>query len=193
MTFIKLCGFRERSTVELALSLDVDAIGFVFASSVRQTTVEEARPLVELIADRATAVGVFLGSTVSEVLSIAAETGLTTVQMHDLRSRDQVDQVHQAGLTVYRAVTAGSDYTSLGEDRLLVDGSSAGAGQAWDWSGIELPTQSWTLAGGLTVDNVRAGLDATNATGVDVSSGVESERGVKDLRLIKRFVEQVRA
>ncbi|MDJ0392950.1 phosphoribosylanthranilate isomerase [Rhodococcus sp. G-MC3] len=192
MTFIKLCGFRNRSTLEIALSLNVDAIGFVFAPSPRRTTVDEALPLVKLVAGRSDAVGVFKGSTLPEILLVASQTGIGTVQVHDLRTSAQVDELHRAGLTVYRAAAAGSDYTSLGEDSLLVDGSIAGAGNTWDWSGLECPTRPWILAGGLGVDNVRAGIEATGAAGVDVSSGIESSRGVKDPALIERFVREVR-
>nr|WP_296774250.1 phosphoribosylanthranilate isomerase [Rhodococcus sp. (in: high G+C Gram-positive bacteria)] len=192
MTFIKLCGFREQSTLDVALSSNVDAIGFVFAPSPRRVTVEHALPLVALVGSHAEAVGVFKGSTVSEIVATASQVGISTVQVHDLRTGAQVDELHRAGLRVYRAVAAGSDYTSLGEDGLLVDGSVAGAGATWDWNLLQRPAQPWILAGGLSVENVRAGLDATGAAGVDVSSGIEIERGVKDPTLIERFVAEVR-
>ncbi|MBY6410336.1 phosphoribosylanthranilate isomerase [Rhodococcus sp. BP-252] len=192
MTFIKLCGFRDRSTLDVALSLDVDAIGFVFVRSPRQISVEDARPLVELTRGRAEPVGVFKGATVSDILATASDAGLHTVQVHDLAGSDDVSRLHDAGLTVYRAVTAGADYTSIGEDDLLIDGSTAGAGEAWDWDRLERPDRPWILAGGLGVENVREGIAATGAAGVDVSSGIESSRGVKDARLIERFVAEVR-
>ncbi|SNT50964.1 phosphoribosylanthranilate isomerase [Rhodococcoides kyotonense] len=192
MTFIKLCGFRDRSTLEVALALDVDAIGFVFAKSPRQISVDAARPLVELTAGRAEPVGVFKGATVPEILQTASDVGLKTVQVHDLASGGDVEELHRAGLTVYRAVSAGADYTSIGEDRLLIDGSTAGAGETWEWDRLDRPTRPWILAGGLGVDNVREGIAATGASGVDVSSGIESSRGVKDAALIEKFVTEVR-
>lgn len=192
MTFIKLCGFREQSTLDVALTWNVDAIGFVFAPSPRRVTAEEALPLVALVGSHAEAVGVFKGSTVSEIVATAVRVGISTVQVHDLETGAQVDELHRAGLRVYRAVAAGSDYTSLGEDGLLVDGSVAGTGNTWDWNRLQRPAQPWILAGGLSVENVRAGLAATGAAGVDVSSGIEIERGVKDPALIERFVAEVR-
>ncbi|MDJ0110876.1 phosphoribosylanthranilate isomerase, partial [Rhodococcus erythropolis] len=73
------------------------------------------------------------------------------------------------------------------------DGADAGSGVPWNWAQQQSrPQGQWILAGGLSPDNVRDALDATGAWGVDVSSGVESSRGVKDHALIEKFVSAVR-
>ncbi len=198
MTFIKICGLRDADTVDLAVRLGVDAIGFVFAESVRKVDTALATDLIARVPDNIRAVGVFLGNPLDQILEIAESTRLTYVQVHDLESPEQVEQLHDAGLTVIRAVVSGrvrDGYSlDLGEDELLIDGADAGSGVAWDWAQQQSrPAGHWILAGGLGPDNVRAALDATGAWGVDVSSGVESSRGVKDHALIERFVTAARA
>ncbi|QNG20336.1 phosphoribosylanthranilate isomerase [Rhodococcus triatomae] len=193
MTFIKVCGLRDDMSVDTAVRLGVDAVGFVFAASVRQISPDDAAPLVARAATGTVPVGVFKGNPIEEILAVAARTGLRTVQVHDLVDAQQVARLHAAGLHVVRAIVAGDTSGDLGADRLLVDGAVAGAGRTWDWSSTTAPDGGWILAGGLDPDNVADALAATGAWGVDVSSGVESERGVKDPALIEKFVAAVRA
>ena len=81
-----MCGLRDEASVDLAVRLGVDAVGFVFADSVRRISAEEAAPLVRRVTGHTVAVGVFKGSPVPEVIEIAAAAGLGTVQVHDLTS-----------------------------------------------------------------------------------------------------------
>ncbi len=193
VTFIKVCGLRDQASVDVAVRLGVDAVGFVFAESVRRIAVEDAAALIRSVTGPTVAVGVFKGSSVPEVIEIAAAAGLGTVQVHDVRSAEDVTRLREAGLTVIRAVVAGDSSGDFGADRLLVDGATAGAGVPWDWAGQARPDGEWILAGGLNPGNVRTAIDATGAWGVDVSSGVESSRGVKDAALIEQFVSAVRS
>ncbi|NLG55820.1 MAG: phosphoribosylanthranilate isomerase [Rhodococcus sp.] len=196
MTFIKVCGLRNAESVDAALGRGVDAIGFVFADSVRHIDADDAAPLIQRIIDSGKAtepIGVFKGNPTEEILDIAKRTGLRTVQVHDLTGPEHVQQLRDAGLTVIRAIVAGDTTGTFGADRLLVDGTVAGSGDTWDWSSITAPTGEWILAGGLDLHNVADALAATGAAGVDVSSGVESTRGVKDSALIEQFIDAVRA
>ncbi|NMM84475.1 phosphoribosylanthranilate isomerase [Rhodococcus sp. SRB_17] len=198
MTFIKVCGLRDADTVDLAVRLGVDAIGFVFAESVRKVDPALAADLITRVPDGIRAVGVFLGNPLDQILDIARATGLKYVQVHDLDSAEQVQRLRDAGLLVIRAVVSGKvrdGYNlDLGEDELLIDGADAGSGVPWDWAQQQSrPQGQWILAGGLNPDNVRDAVDATGAWGVDVSSGVESSRGVKDHALIENFVAAVRS
>jgi phosphoribosylanthranilate isomerase len=192
VTFVKVCGLTTPDAVRCAGELGVDAVGFVFAPSPRQVTAAEAAALVRLLPPTVTAVGVFKGQAPEEIARIAREAGITTVQVHDLGSEAETAYLRGQGLDVYRAVAAGTGYELRGASRLLVDGAVAGSGEAWNWRGLERPEGEWILAGGLTPTNVAAALAATGAAGVDVSSGVESERGVKDLALIREFVAAAR-
>lgn len=197
MTFIKVCGLRDVDTVDLTVGLGVDAIGFVFAESVRKVDPTLAVALLARVPDHIRAIGVFLGNPIDQILEIAKIIGLRTVQVHDLVDAEQVQRLHDAGLTVIRAVVSSNvrdGYNlDLGEDELLIDGADAGSGVPWNWAQLQSrPQGQWILAGGLSPDNVRDALDATGAWGVDVSSGVESSRGVKDHALIEKFVSAVR-
>ncbi|NLE78281.1 MAG: phosphoribosylanthranilate isomerase [Rhodococcus sp.] len=197
MTFIKICGLRDEASVDVAAQLNVDAVGLVFAESARMVRPEDAAPLVRRVPDSVLPVGVFKGIDIADVIAAAETTGLRTVQVHDLTSADDVLRLHAAGLDVIRAAVAGhlrDGYAlDFGEDRLLLDGATAGAGIPWDWSARSaVPSGPWILAGGLDPSNVADALAATGATGVDVSSGVESSRGVKDHDLMAKFVAAVR-
>ncbi|WP_435277740.1 phosphoribosylanthranilate isomerase [Rhodococcus yananensis] len=197
MAFIKMCGLQDDATVDLAVELGVDAIGFVFADSPRRVSADRAARLRARVPEGTLSVGVYVKMTLDEIVATAKAANLDHVQVHDLRSADDVRFLHEAGLTVIRAVnTGGAEALSddFGADLLLVDGAVAGAGRTWDWQDRSaLPAGRWVLAGGLTPDNVARALTTSGAWGVDVSSGIESSRGVKDPALMRAFAAAVRA
>lgn len=196
MTFIKMCGLRDEATVDLAVGLGVDAVGFVFAESPRRVTPERAALLRTRVPGDVLAVGVFVRMGLAEIVAATRAAHLDHVQVHDLRSPADVTALHEAGLTVIRAVNSGgADALSddFGADLLLVDGAVAGAGVTWDWQDRSaLPSGRWILAGGLTPENVTRAVTTSGAWGVDVSSGIESARGVKDPALMTAFAAAVR-
>lgn len=197
MTFIKMCGLQDEATVDLAVGLHVDAVGFVFADSPRRVSADRAARLRSRVPAGTLAVGVYVRIPLDEIVATAKAASLDHVQVHDLRSADDVRVLHEAGLTVVRAVNTGGAETlseDFGADLLLVDGAVAGAGVTWDWQDRSaLPPGRWILAGGLTPDNVERAVRTSGAWGVDVSSGIESRRGVKDPALMTAFAEAVRA
>ncbi|MBH0120774.1 phosphoribosylanthranilate isomerase [Rhodococcus sp. CX] len=196
MTFIKMCGLRDEATVELAVGLGVDAVGFVFAESPRRVSVEQAAQLRSRVPAGVLAVGVYVKMPLDEVVATAKAANIDHVQVHDLRSADDVRLLHDAGLTVIRAVNTGGAEAldeDFGADLLLVDGAVAGAGVTWDWQDRSgLPQGRWILAGGLNPGNVARAVETSGAWGVDVSSGIESSRGVKDPELMRAFADAVR-
>ena len=196
MTFIKMCGLQDEATVDLAVELGVDAVGFVFADSPRQVTAERAAVLRTRVPAGTLAVGVYVKMSLDEIIATAQAANLEHVQVHDLRSASDVQALHEAGLTVIRAVnTGGADALSadFGADLLLVDGAVAGAGKTWDWQDRSaLPSGRWILAGGLNPENVEKAITTSGAWGVDVSSGIEVGRGVKDPGLMRAFAQAVR-
>lgn len=200
---IKICGLREPAHGELAGDLGVWAIGLMFAPrSPRLVDVETARTIVRATASAVARVGVFVGSSADEIGHIADAVGLTHVQVHG-----------QADVTAIREVTgrpvlkgfgvAGPDDLAVvsrsDADLVLLDakvaGQDGGTGHVADWDVIAAhrPTRPFLLAGGLTVDNVGEALARVQPWGVDVSSGVERSRGVKDSELIAAFVAAVRS
>lgn len=196
MTFIKMCGLRDDATVDLAVELGVDAVGFVFADSPRRVSAAQAARLRQRVPATTLAVGVYVRIPLDEIVATAHAAHLDHVQVHDLRSADDVRRLHDAGLTVIRAVNTAGVATwseNFGADLLLVDGAVAGAGETWNWQDRSaLPSGRWILAGGLNPGNVARAVTTSGAWGVDVSSGIESRRGVKDPALMRAFAAAVR-
>ncbi|MET9467489.1 phosphoribosylanthranilate isomerase [Streptomyces sp. NPDC006544] len=195
--FIKICGLRTVRDVEAAVAAGADALGFVFApGSPRTVDAAAARKLIAGVPDGVLTVGVFRGQPVDEVRRFAEESGVRSVQLHGDEGAAYYEELRAPGRTLIRAtaraVAAVGEY---GEDLLLIDAPDPGSGKPWNWASEEFtaPAGRWLLAGGLTPDTVREAVEVTGAWGVDVSSGVERERGVKSPELIRAFIEAARS
>jgi phosphoribosylanthranilate isomerase len=195
--FVKVCGLRTAAQVATAVDAGADAVGFVFAESVRRVEVGVAQRLVAEVPPHVLTVGVFAGVTAAEAGQVAMDAGVGAVQLHGDYPPEAFEEL--AGVRLIRAttLTGDTDVTvgAYGEDMLLLDSAVAGSGEQWDTSALERarPHGQWLLAGGLTPGNVGAAVRAARPWGVDVSSGVESSRGVKDHDLIRQFVKAARA
>ncbi|MFF3430898.1 phosphoribosylanthranilate isomerase [Streptomyces sp. NPDC002602] len=194
--FIKICGLRTARDVAAAVDAGADAVGFVFApGSPRTVDVATARELAARVPAGILTVGVFRGQSVEEVGRLTRESGVRSVQLHGDEGPEYYEELRAEGRTLIRAtaaaVAAAGEY---GEDLLLIDAPDPGSGKPWNWGSAEFtaPEGRWLLAGGLTPGTVREALATTGAWGVDVSSGVERERGVKSPELIRAFIEAVR-
>ncbi|WP_329381406.1 phosphoribosylanthranilate isomerase [Streptomyces sp. NBC_01351] len=194
--FIKICGLRTAQDVEVAVAAGADAVGFVFApGSPRTVDAATARALAALVPDGVLTVGVFRRQSVEDVRRFTEESGVRGVQLHGEEGPEDFAALRAEGRTLLRAtaehVKRCGEY---GEDLLLLDAPDPGSGKPWNWGSGDFtaPEGRWLLAGGLTPANVREAIEVTGAWGVDVSSGVERERGVKSPELIRAFVEAVR-
>ncbi|MFD9410507.1 phosphoribosylanthranilate isomerase [Streptomyces sp. NPDC059989] len=194
--FIKICGLKTAQDVEVAVAAGADAVGFVFApGSPRTVDAATARALAGLVPDGVLTVGVFRGQPVEEVRRFAGESGVRGVQLHGEEGPEDFAALRAEGRTLLRAtaehVKRCGEY---GEDLLLIDAPDPGSGKPWNWGSADFaaPEGRWLLAGGLTPANVREAVKVTGAWGVDVSSGVERERGVKSPELIRAFIEAAR-
>lgn len=192
--FVKVCGLSTPESVRLAVGSGADAVGFVLTRSPREVTPAQVRELLEQVPAGFPAVGVFRHEAAEAAVAVAREAGLAWVQLHGERSPADVGTVHDAGLKVIRAVTMSAPpaaFGSWGEELLLIDAAVPGSGEAWDYGSVRdkgLEGRPWLLAGGLDPLNVAKAAAQAGAWGVDVSSGVESSRGVKDLAKIRAFV-----
>ncbi|MEE2568779.1 phosphoribosylanthranilate isomerase [Pseudarthrobacter sp. J64] len=203
--FVKVCGLSTPESVRAAVAAGADAVGFVLTPSPREVSPSQARTLLRDVPQGIAAVGVFRHESAEEAVAAAKSAGLEWIQLHGERTAADVKTAHDAGLKVIRAVTIGAPvaaFGNLGEDVILVDAAVPGSGEAWDyasvkdrWAGaagasetVDASGRHWLLAGGLDAANVAAAAEAAGAWGVDVSSGVESSRGVKDLTKISEFV-----
>ncbi|WP_405490382.1 phosphoribosylanthranilate isomerase [Streptomyces sp. NBC_00096] len=194
--FIKICGLRTARDVGAAVAAGADAVGFVFApGSPRTVDAVTARELVAGVPDGVLTVGVFRGQSVGEVRRFTEESGVRGVQLHGEEGPEEFAALCAGGRTLLRATAEHVERCGeYGEDLLLIDAPDPGSGKPWNWGSalFTAPAGRWLLAGGLTPGNVREALDVTGAWGVDVSSGVESERGVKSPDLIRAFIAAAR-
>jgi len=196
--FVKICGLKTEQDVDTAVEAGADAIGFVFSDSPRRIDPATAARLAARVPESVLTVGVFRREPLEYVRSVAAESGIGAVQLHGPEDRAYYAELASPGRTLIRAAAFGDAVPrcgEYGEDMLLLDAPIPGSGIAWDWSRgpVAGPDEKWLLAGGLTPENVRDAVDATRPWGVDVSSGVERSRGVKEPALIMAFVEAARA
>ncbi|MRH90723.1 phosphoribosylanthranilate isomerase [Nocardia sp. SYP-A9097] len=195
--FVKLCGLRTEEDVATAVAAGADAVGFVFTASPRQISVDTVRKLLAGVPAHVLTVGVVHGISSTEAGELAEAAGVDALQLHGAYPRSAFDEV--AGLRLLRAtsLTAETDVRTgaFGEEWLLLDSTVAGSGERWDLAALERtpPTGQWLLAGGLSPANVAEAIAAARPWGVDVSSGVESSRGVKDHRLMREFVTAARS
>jgi phosphoribosylanthranilate isomerase len=193
--FVKICGLRTSADVDVAVSAGADAVGFVFSQSPRQVDPATARSLVAAAGTTLT-VGVFLGVPPAEVRAVAEATGIGAVQLHGGYQKDAFTALADPRWQLVRAVPYSAPdlrVGAYGEDLLIVDAPKAGSGESWDYESVAGLDGQWLLAGGLTPSTVAGARRAAGAWGVDVSSGVESRRGVKDHGLIAAFVTAARS
>jgi phosphoribosylanthranilate isomerase len=191
--FVKICGIRDEKTAAAAVAAGADAIGFVFAKSVRQVTPGEACAAAGRVPDRVQRVAVMRHPSHAEWRSVLDEFEPDVLQTdtEDFADIDVPDTVVR--WPVLRESSVQAD--ALLPDVFVYEGADSGTGQTVDWSRAAGLAGSgrMILAGGLTPANVGAAIAAVRPWGVDVSSGVESAPGKKDERLIREFIGAVRA
>lgn len=201
---VKICGINRPDACDAAVEAGADWIGFVFfPPSPRYVTPAQAAALAALHPKGPPRVGLFVDPTPEMVAAVLAEVRLDVLQLY---GRMDVPALRaRFGLPVWRAMgidrAADLPADAGGADALVLEAKPppdatrpGGNAVRFDWSllrGWHAPAP-WVLAGGLTPDNVAEAIRATGAQAVDVSSGVERSRGVKDPALIRRFIAQAR-
>ena len=207
-TRVKICGLKSPGDVDAAISSGVDALGFVFyPPSPRAVSPNIAATLIARLPAGVDAVGLVVNATDAEFEAIRAAAPITLWQFHGDESPEQCRRL-AAGQPWIKAARVGAGFAfddfSLQysqADALLLDAlveGYGGGGIPFDWSGIP---QAWisanaprvVLSGGLNVHNVGEAIARLHPCAVDVSSGVEISKGVKDHALMKEFIEAVRA
>ena len=194
--FVKVCGMNDTRAVEAALAAGADAIGFVFAKSVRRVTPEQATDLARPARGRALCVAVTQHPS-PELLELIFELFKPDVLQTD--SRDLTGITLPPGVAAWPVLRGWRRQEDAGairlDQRLLFEGPKSGSGQVADWSvATQLASQcQMILAGGLTPVNVEQAITEVRPFGVDVSSGVEETPGRKSPTLIEWFVTRARA
>jgi phosphoribosylanthranilate isomerase len=203
MTRVKICGLKDPDLVRLCAAEGADWIGFVFVEASPRYVTPEAAETLLLGVGRAVPVALMADADDILIDRVVA-TGIRVLQLHGQEPPERVAEIRdRTGCEVWKAIgveTAGDlagagAYTAA--DRLLMDAKppkdadrTGGHGQAFDWSILKDWTspKPWILAGGLTPENVAGAVAATGAPAVDVSSGVERLRGLKDKELVRAFL-----
>ncbi len=206
---VKICGLSTPASVEAALAAGADMLGFVrFEKSPRHLSLEAAQSLGHQVGGRARKVLLTVDADDKALAAAIEALAPHILQLHGKETPERIAALKaRFGLPVMKAIAIGGR-ADLGQivayediaDFLLLDSRPAepalpgGSGKAFDWSlldGVRV-SKPWLLAGGLNRGNIGAALAATRAPGVDVSSGVESTPGVKDLAKIAAFITEAR-
>lgn len=196
--FVKLCGLRTESDVAVAVETGADAVGFVLTASPRQIDAGLARSLVAQVPADVLTVAVVRGISAAEAGELALRTGVRALQLHGDYPKAAFDELahHPFQLVRATALGPGTDVRTgaFGEELLLIDSPVAGSGEQWDITRLQdnRPTGTWVLAGGLSPETVAGAIGVARPWGVDVSSGIESSRGVKDHGRMREFVAAAR-
>ena len=201
---IKICGLTRAEDVACARALGADAVGFVcYERSPRFVTPARLASLARELAPFMTPVLLFVDATQAQVEEALQVVPHALLQFHGAESPHDCARYGRAYL---RAVAMSQGVDLLDWEKryptaaaLLADAPSAafgGSGRTFDWSRVPAPQQRGRpliLAGGLDASNVAAAISATRPYAVDVSSGVETEPGVKSESRMREFVTAVRA
>lgn len=215
-TRIKICGVRDLETALAAAAAGADAVGLVFVErSPRCVDVKQAKNIIANLPAFVEPVGLFVDEPVEAVRDVTREVGLRTIQLHGHEGPGYIQRLAEFRiiksmgfepghvremLTPWRQ--CGSNLAALLWDTPQTSDAplTGGSGRSFDWDdlsrmideGLMEDMPPLILAGGLNADNVAQAVRTIKPYAVDVSSGVESQRGVKDIAKITRFVQAVR-
>ena len=206
MTKIKICGLSRREDIESVNMVSPDYIGFImgFPKSHRNITIERAKTLRAGLKEEIQVVGVFVDAEISMIVDACAQKVIDVIQLHgreDIRYIERLKAVLasvevQAKIIKAIQVKSKEDLTLIKEvpaDMILLD-AGMGDGKLFSQEQMDLlksVNRDYFLAGGLNPENVSELLESLHPFGVDVSSGVETEKK-KDRKKIRRFVQNVR-
>ena len=203
-TRVKICGITRSADGQAAATAGADAIGLVFyPPSPRYLTVERAREIRDALPPFVQTVALFVNADAPQVSQVIGRVHPAMLQFH---GEEQPDFCAQFGLPYVKAYRVRSGVTS-GASALeylrpfsraaawLFDShvpEYGGVGESFDWSLVPSTDKPAILSGGLSVANVAEAIRRVRPWGVDVSSGVESAKGIKDAARIAAFIAEVR-
>ncbi len=212
---IKICGTTSLDDARLAADAGADMLGFIFyPPSPRNVTVEQTAEIIRALRDERgdsapMMVGVFVDEPVERVQAIKEQAGLDALQLHGSEPPVEMRLLNPYAFKAIRpqnrgdAEGAAATYSRVLPDnpnlpQFLIDAfhpwQMGGTGQMADWSAALVLARRFRLmlAGGLTIENVSEAIRTVQPWGVDVVSGVEATKGIKDPEKVRKFIEIVR-
>ncbi|MBI4964623.1 MAG: phosphoribosylanthranilate isomerase [Desulfomonile tiedjei] len=204
---VKICGITSVRDAHAAVRAEVDALGFVFhRPSPRYVTPEQAAAIIKTLPPFIVTVGVFVNLDKEDVEEIAAKSGIHVIQLHGNEPPEDCVGAGRPVIKAFRFSCAGPfpDIARYQVSGLLMDSGSdgiwGGTGIPMDWKRLDEYLKGapqgvrrrLVIAGGLSPDNVGRAIELLKPHAVDVSSGVESEPGIKNEEMIKEFIHAVR-
>jgi len=214
--WVKICGIKDLESARLIAGLKPDAVGLnFFAKSSRCVGLETAEKIAAELSENVDCVGLFVNHELSEVQEISQRCQLEFIQLHGDERPEFLAELLEFNpkiniIKAFRIGEAGFDSVagyleectrlSIRPFACLIDadvpGEYGGTGECVSWDGLRAAYRpEWPpliLAGGLKPANVGTAIQAVGPWGVDVASGVESSPGVKELSLVKSFIENAR-
>lgn len=201
-TRVKICGITRLEDALFAAAAGADALGFVlFAGSARHVEPEIAARIVERLPPFVTSVALFVNPTAAEVDEAVRAAGFDLLQFHGEEAPEFCAGFGRPWIKALRAAPGVDLLPSIeGFSKargVLIDahvpGAWGGTGVAFDWDALPRPLPlPLVLAGGLDPDNVAAAVHTVRPWAVDVSSGVERTKGIKDHAKVEAFIRRVR-
>lgn len=197
MTEVKICGIKNSFDVKIVNELKPDYIGFVFAKSKRQVSLETSKELSGMLDDGIKKAGVFVNEAPEKVAELAKAAGLHILQFHGEETPEYCREFE--GYEIWKCFVGDENilenikrYEGVA-DAFLVDSSVPGSGKSFDWNSIKGLSEKYRLilAGGLNPENIAEAIETVKPQIVDVSSGVEGDEG-KSREKVEKFIGEVR-
>lgn len=196
MSAIKICGLTRIEDIQSVNQYKPDYIGFVFAKSKRQISIQKAEQLKKQLSTDIKAVGVFVNETQQNIVSIVQKGMIDIVQLHGQETEQDIQSLQkEISIPIIKAISVKTaqdilswQYTKA--DYLLFDNSTGGSGKTFDWAVIPNIQKPYFIAGGLTIENIPFVLKK-HPFALDVSSGAETN-GFKDSKKIADIIKMVK-
>jgi len=201
-TRVKICGITRADDALAAAAMGADAIGLVFyRNSPRNVEIDQAAAICRQLPAFVTTVALFLDADQSLVNEVLAHVPVEVLQFHGAEdpafcehfNRPYIKALGMGSLNREGLVSQSKAYKHA--RGLLLDshahGAAGGSGETFDWNNIPVMNKPVILAGGLTVSNVAEAVSRVHPWAVDVSSGVETDKGIKSVDLMSAFMQEV--
>ncbi len=206
---VKICGITQATQAIAITQSGADALGFICVQqSPRYITPDKIRSIVDELPEEVAKIGVFMNADLDGLKTFVTATGLTAIQLHGGEEQDYCKELRDLlpEIEIIKAFRIKhvddlewAETFAEDVDWLLLDAyhpdMGGGTGKTLDWAGLDRfrPSKPWFLAGGLNPGNIQAALALTKPNGIDLSSGIETSPGNKDLSAVEALFKQLRA